>query len=180
MKQIKTTLGFLFIALSIISFSSCSKYEEGPGISLRSRKSRVIGEWVTTEIKYSGIDAMSETYSDIFFCSSGSSFNFTNTATYSLDWNFEKEGNSSIVTNTAIHELDFIASDAQCSPIYLNSNDPSSETFTWEFSSNDENIDITYSDGSIESWRIIELRETEMKLKLDDGVDYIEVTLEKK
>jgi hypothetical protein len=180
MKQIKTSIGLLFIALSIFSFSSCSKYEEGPGISFRSRKSRVIGEWVSTELKANGIDAMHQTYSDIFFCSSGNSFNFTNTGTFSLDWNFEKEGNSSIVTNTAIHELDFFASDAQCSPVYLDSNDPSSETFTWEFSSNDENIDITYSDGSIESWRIIELRETEMKLKLDDGVDYIEVTLEKK
>ena len=31
--------------LAGLHFSSCSKYEEGPGISLRSKKSRLVGEW---------------------------------------------------------------------------------------------------------------------------------------
>ena len=180
MKQIKLTFGLLFIALSMITFSSCNKYEDGPGISLRTRKSRVIGDWVSTEIKLNGSDYMNQTYSDIFFCSSGNTFNYTNTGTLSLDWNFEKEGNSILVTNSTSHALDYIASDNQCSPVYLDSTDPSSETFTWEFSSNHDNLNLTYADGSTESWRIVELREKEMKLKLDDGVDYIEVTLKKK
>jgi hypothetical protein len=43
-----------------------------------------------------------------------------------------------------------------------------------------EDIKFTYSDGSTETWNIIELREKEMKLKLNDGTDIIEATFEKK
>lgn len=35
---------FTLICLTLI-FSSCKKYEEGPGISLRTKKARVVGEW---------------------------------------------------------------------------------------------------------------------------------------
>lgn len=35
---------FTLICFTLI-FSSCKKYEEGPGISLRTKKARVVGEW---------------------------------------------------------------------------------------------------------------------------------------
>ena len=180
MKKQKNTLALLFIVFGLITFSSCSKYEEGPGISLRTKKSRVVGEWQVTTFKINGADYLNQTYSDVFNCSSGSSFNYTNTGNIKIEWTFKKDGSSASVVNTASHVLDYFSSDAQCAAIYNDSNDSTSDTSTWEFASDKEDLKFTYSDGTSETWNIIELRENEMKLKLIDGTDIIEVTLEKK
>lgn len=41
------TLKFASLALLAVTFvlGSCSKYEEGPGLSLRTKKARITGEW---------------------------------------------------------------------------------------------------------------------------------------
>ena len=180
MKTQKNTLALLFIVFGLITFTGCSKYEEGPGISLRTKKSRVVGEWQVTTFKINGADYLNQTYSDVFNCSSGSSFNYTNTGNIKIEWTFKKDGSSASVVNTASHVLDYFSSDAQCAAIYNDSNDSTSDTLTWEFASDKEDLKFTYSDGTSETWNIIELRENEMKLKLIDGTDIIEVTLEKK
>ncbi len=180
MKTQKNTLALLFIVFGLITFTGCSKYEEGPGISLRTKKSRVVGEWQVTTFKINGADYLNQTYSDVFNCSSGSSFNYTNTGNIKIEWTFKKDGSSASVVNTASHVLDYFSSDAQCAAIYNDSNDSTSDTSTWEFASDKEDLKFTYSDGTSETWNIIELRENEMKLKLIDGTDIIEVTLEKK
>ena len=180
MKQKKNTLALLFIVFGLITFTGCSKYEEGPGISLRTKKSRVVGEWQVTTFKINGADYLNQTYSDVFNCSSGSSFTYTNTGNIQTDWTFSKDGSSTIVVNTASHVIDYVSSDAQCTAVYTDSNDSTSDTSTWEFASDKEDLKFTYSDGTSETWNIIELRENEMKLKLIDGTDIIEVTLEKK
>ena len=180
MKQKKNTPALLFIVFGLITFTGCSKYEEGPGISLRTKKSRVVGNWQVTTLKINGADYLNQTYSDVFYCSSGSSFTYTNTGNIQIDWTFSKDGGSTSVANTASHALDYVSSDAQCSAVYTDSNDSTSDTSTWEFASDKEDLKFTYSDGTSETWNIIELRENEMKLKLIDGTDIIEVTLEKK
>jgi hypothetical protein len=37
----------LLILLLIFAFTACKKYDEGPAFSLRSKKARVVGKWVT-------------------------------------------------------------------------------------------------------------------------------------
>ena len=180
MKKQKNTLALLFIVFGLITFTGCSKYEEGPGISFRTKKSRVVGEWKVTTFKYNGLDYLNQSISDVFYCSLGSSFNYTNTMNINIDWTFSEDGNSTNVINTVSHVLDYFSSDAQCAAIYNDSNDSTSDTSTWEFASDKEDLKFTYSDGTSETWNIIELRENEMKLKLIDGTDIIEVTLEKK
>jgi hypothetical protein len=34
----------------VLSFSSCQKYEEGPGFTLRTKKARITGEWRLTRV----------------------------------------------------------------------------------------------------------------------------------
>ncbi|PKP17229.1 MAG: hypothetical protein CVU05_15925 [Bacteroidetes bacterium HGW-Bacteroidetes-21] len=46
-------VSFLGIALM---FSSCGKYEEGPSLSLLSKKARVAGEWVYESMTVNGTD----------------------------------------------------------------------------------------------------------------------------
>lgn len=36
--------------VTILNFSSCGKYEDGPSFSLRSKKARLTGEWEVVEI----------------------------------------------------------------------------------------------------------------------------------
>ena len=43
----KTQNTFLLAAaaVTVLNFQSCSKYEDGPAFSLRSKNSRLVGEW---------------------------------------------------------------------------------------------------------------------------------------
>lgn len=40
---------FTLVCLTLL-LGSCKKYEEGPGISLRTKKARVVGEWKTEKL----------------------------------------------------------------------------------------------------------------------------------
>ncbi len=39
-------LSILFAAFAVVFLASCGKYEDGPGLSLRSKKARLTGTWV--------------------------------------------------------------------------------------------------------------------------------------
>jgi hypothetical protein len=43
-------------ALLALSVQSCGKYEEGPGLSLRSKKARVAGTWKLSKSSTNGVD----------------------------------------------------------------------------------------------------------------------------
>jgi hypothetical protein len=45
----KFKLLFLVAIVASLAFSSCKKYEEGPSLTLRSRESRITGEWKMTK-----------------------------------------------------------------------------------------------------------------------------------
>ena len=55
MKKI-TSILFAVVAMALVTFSSCGKYEDGPGFSLRSKKARVAGEWVIEKTIYNGVE----------------------------------------------------------------------------------------------------------------------------
>lgn len=47
---------FAVVSMALVTFSSCGKYEEGPGISLRSKKARVVNTWVIEKYLENGVD----------------------------------------------------------------------------------------------------------------------------
>lgn len=51
---------FAVVSMALVTFSSCGKYEEGPGISLRSKKSRVVNTWVIEKFIQNGVDVTSQ------------------------------------------------------------------------------------------------------------------------
>lgn len=55
MKKI-TSILFAVVAMALVTFSSCGKYEEGPGFSLRTKKGRVVGEWVIEKTIFNGVE----------------------------------------------------------------------------------------------------------------------------
>ena len=42
-------LSILFAAFAVVFLASCGKYDDGPGFSLRSKTSRLVGSWTVTE-----------------------------------------------------------------------------------------------------------------------------------
>jgi hypothetical protein len=180
MKQFKLTLGFILLTVGIITFTGCSKYEEGPFFSLRTKRSRVVGDWKATAFTVDGEDYLNYSSTETFECMSGEMFNFNMSGNMSINWVFENDGNTTITTISDNNTLDYANSYVQCEAIYTANYDENIETAKWDFSSNKEDIEITYLSGSIEKWHIIELREKQMKLTMEDGSYTIGVTLEPK
>ena len=76
--------GFCFAAVTLaLVFSGC-KYEDGPGISLRSKRDRIANEWIVDQFIYDGkdvtdsVNSRQDTFSIIF--------ELTRTGSYSLEW----------------------------------------------------------------------------------------------
>jgi hypothetical protein len=59
MKKISIIM-FAVVSMALVTFSSCGKYEEGPGISLRSKKARVVNTWVIEKYLENGVDLTSD------------------------------------------------------------------------------------------------------------------------
>lgn len=55
MKKISIIM-FAVVSMALVTFSSCGKYEEGPGFSLRSKKARVVNTWVIEKFIENGQD----------------------------------------------------------------------------------------------------------------------------
>ena len=49
----------LIAAVALLSISSCSKFEDGPAISFRSKENRLIGKWKLTKWTEKGTDVTS-------------------------------------------------------------------------------------------------------------------------
>jgi hypothetical protein len=94
MKNIsKFVLVLLIAALAMPAFQSCKKGENDPGISLKSRKSRLVGEWTITKGKVtqtSGGTIATYTYDNgtLTYTSGGTS----STGTYTFEYSILKDG----------------------------------------------------------------------------------------
>ena len=87
-------LSYVSVAgITALSVSSCGKYEDGPGISLLSKKARVVGSW---DVKSIGSFSLNSGYSLNFsFEKSGSaSFSYSYSGyseTYAGSWDFASD-----------------------------------------------------------------------------------------
>jgi hypothetical protein len=92
--------------VTILNYSSCKKYEDGPAFSLKSKTGRLTGEWELVEIRGSGDDDLSGLdYSfefekggdfqvDLSYSYSGYSFSYS----YKGDWEWGSDKESIEVT----------------------------------------------------------------------------------
>jgi hypothetical protein len=70
MKKLFGILAAVAIVGSVV-MTSCSKYEEGPSLSLRSKKARLAGEWSVSNVTLNGTDVTS------LFLPSGTTYSMT-------------------------------------------------------------------------------------------------------
>jgi hypothetical protein len=61
----KVTILLLAIVGFAFVFSSCGKYDDGPGISFRSKKARAVGVWVYEKVTVDGTDQDISFWSDV-------------------------------------------------------------------------------------------------------------------
>lgn len=105
MKNFKNLTYLTLAGVTVIGVSSCGKYEDGPGFSLLSKKSRVVGDW---EVKSIGADVYGTDYSvnmsfeksgDLLVTSSYSYQGSSQSYSYAGSWDFasDKEQLSLIV-----------------------------------------------------------------------------------
>jgi hypothetical protein len=102
MKNLKN-ISFATIAGAtiLVSSSGCGKYEDGPGFTLLTKKSRVVGDW---EVKSIGSTVLSSEYGiNMNFEKSGSmSFNYTYSGivqeVYAGTWDFASDKENLMIT----------------------------------------------------------------------------------
>jgi len=127
----KFKLLFVVAIIASLAFSSCKKYEEGPSLTLRSRTSRLTGEWkITKELE------------------NGSAQTFDANERVKIE-----KGGAYTYSSTILGQV-------------------ISMTGTWELTSNDEKLKISFTSGgstSSKEYTIMRLSNSELFLEQQDG-----------
>jgi hypothetical protein len=82
----------------IVTFSSCNKYEYGPGVSLRTKKGRISNTWEIDVVKKNGVPVASPNELELIIDKSG---DITKTETV-----LSSTGTDSIVHQSGLWEFD--------------------------------------------------------------------------
>jgi hypothetical protein len=97
MKNLKNLTYITIAGASVMGITSCGKYEDGPGISLLTKKSRVAGDW---EVKSIGSEVLGTSYSinmsfeksgDVIITSSYSYGGSSESYSYAGSWSFASD-----------------------------------------------------------------------------------------
>lgn len=160
------TATVLFTSVMIL-LNSCSKYEDGPGISLRSAEERVSGDWNVESYTIDGEDQKYWKNSDYLTCVDGFTIFYDEydevstwdwTMNYGGNWTQDISGRYKYVNSTSSYDL--------CDDIYDYDFYNEKKSGTWKLNSDKTKIDITYNGSpGVETLNILELRETRMKLE---------------
>ena len=179
----KVTIGKLVIGLGLLVISfGCKKYEDGPGLSLRTKKARATAEWIVKTWTSNGVDVLNSKYDGDFTCIDGVkvdySYGYTTTR---LTWNFKENGDISSEDIWVDKSPDYDLSYTLCNDYYTTTNYTDLDKGTWQFTSNKEQLEIKFfSNPTTMTFDIKELREKEMKLEgVVDG-EIVRITLSKK
>ena len=138
-------LSVLFAAFAVLFLLSCGKYEDGPGISLRSKSSRIAGSWTIDKKFENDIDVTSQWV--------GNGIDRT--------YEFTRDGSYSKTTT-------------------YGSGTVSTDSGTWEFVNDDEDLKISYSNSgftSVNTYKILRLTNSELWYSITDSTDTYETHL---
>lgn len=184
MKNYTKFFGYALLFISIITLlDSCKKSPEDPFLSFRSRKQRVVNDWIATEYTVNGVDQLVDIDYDTIPLTSvcvqtnPDDYNRYGVTTTTLTpyLTFYKNGNynSEFVTDVA-HKYDYeIDTAALCEDFEYN-DDPISlvTSGSWVFGGdvgeykNKEQIVITEPKNEVSYvWNIIKLKEKLMKIE---------------
>lgn len=175
----RTILMFALITAILFMLSSCKKYPEGPGMSIRTAKHRIGGSWNLTTCTINSQNALNFTYSDNFTSACATSIWYSETySTLSDIWNFAADGEfgfNQVMNNTI---LDYTNSYNSCQALYLNSTIQNADNGTWQFQDDNKKLKLVWITGDVQVYDIIELREKRMQLRANINGDLFEMNFE--
>ncbi len=119
MKKLFGILAAVAIVGSVV-MTSCSKYEEGPSLSLRSKKARLAGEWSISNVTLNGTDVTS------LMLPSGSSY----TMTIEKDGTWTSSYSASGFSSTEAGTWEFVDSKEKLKIVTTGSSDTDGDTST--------------------------------------------------
>lgn len=159
---ILATIGFSMI------FSACKKYEEGPALTLRTPKQRVVGTWNLTETRYNNVKIDFNNLQSLLnsfnlggqnmnnildSIANGGIFDLSQLSLKSIKLNLDKEGNGAISIELAYGMLQF----------------PYSQEITWSFDDKKDALIFKIKDVAEEqSFKILKLTKDELWLEKTD------------
>lgn len=166
--------GLFLFSIMTLFIVGCKKYDEGPSLSLRTKMSRITGEWTLKTWSSNGKDMINYygEYSDLT-CFSNSTVIYRNEYITSKEtWKFDKNGDFTLISINKNKELNYDLSYDLCDDYY----DETSETYTvfgsWKFNSNKEEIEIVFNEtpNEIYIFQIKQLKNNELKFEsLEDS-----------
>jgi hypothetical protein len=148
-----STLLLAAAAITVLNFQSCSKYEDGPAFSLRTKKGRLVGDWEL--VKINGQNP--ETY-----MSSSSGSWSTVVSNVDIEWEFESDGDWK---RKASWERTYNSSYGSYGSYTQNVDYV--DRGEWEWDNNKEEVEIEY-DGYSYDYDILKLSNSELVLDYND------------
>mgnify|MGYP006103724499 CR=1 FL=1 len=123
---------------TVIGIAGCSKYEDGPAISLLTKKQRLVGDWEVTKFKSGGLNMIDN----------GSE----------MDLEFDEDGDFEMKVLSTYTTTDYYGNSYTTTDLDTYSGE-------WEFSSDKEEIEIDFDDNSEYDWEIEITRLTNKELE---------------
>ena len=161
----QNTLLLAAAAVTVLNFQSCSKYEDGPAFSLRSKTSRLVGEWEVVKIDGQSVSRyIEESLASSF--PSNYSFNLNNA---NITFEVDSDGD---ITQEMSYSVDV--------SYYSYYGYTYSQTFfyderfdgEWEWEDNKESIEIDWDYGNNTEMEILRLTNDELIVETSDGIEY--------
>lgn len=141
-KTIKNTAILAVASTSLLS-TGCKKYEEGPGLSLKTKKARLVGDWDLKETDNERTQEFLKTNGEIIF-------------------EFEKDGDVNVSTEGILN----YSYGGWYGYSYSYSRDvDNNELGSWEFNDDKSDVEITYGGNYTNSFEIIRLTNKELILE---------------
>jgi len=164
----------VFIILGIIIFSNCSKYEEGPFLTLLSKEKRLLRTWISKELlfDYDNNDTQID-YTGRYYCDSAIK-DYTKSK-IKKEYTFHSGGTLDYIEYAEFYALNLIDANECKIKEDLLVIDTFRHTGKWEFTRNKQMLKIVIDDepficDSCHEWQIVKLSTKELKLRKEDLV----------
>lgn len=168
MKSIHKTIRFTVMLMTMALYlQACSKYEEGPKISLYSKKHRVVGTWTVFVHDVDDISIFNEVMTSKGELSCNNQMqkvqyrNTKRNAFYS--WKFEKTSYS-YNEEFVYKSVDQYNSAKLCFPLYKENSTFLTENGSWEFSDDKMKIILKPKSGATKTYDIKELSHNQIHI----------------
>jgi hypothetical protein len=158
----------LVMLVSSMAFQSCSKYEEGPAFSLRSKKSRLVNTWKIDKIYNNGTEQTFTTEEQAMINAMTFEFKDDNTYVEHVEVTENEGGITYTIVSETTYDWDFNSNKTKI----LYSNGKTKTTFSYNGTS--QTNEGAAEESSKES-EILKLKNDELKLKFTNNQDVLTI-----